>query len=890
MNQEVENLEIVEQVEILNTPDHPKKKAVEQWLNELSYEDIDDYVPSEFAVEFITFIKLVNGVAGEENKSPVIHYKMLDQVAGKRQNIINMCARGMAKTTVMGEYLFLYLAIYGSIPGFGKIDLALYVSDSIENGVKNMRKNVEYRWYNSEFLQKYIPNTRFTDVRMEFTNLSGDTFIVKMYGAKALSLDSKLYTSNGYTTIGECKIGQEIYGPDGKLAKITAKSEVFNKPMYKLELEDGRVLKVSEDHINSVMVNIKPNGTTTWKDMNLTTKELLDIGWNHTSKVKHYGGGISNKCIMKVKNTEPLIYPEKEFEIDPYTLGVILGDGSIKKKASGIVVTGEKKDCELYRSVIPYDLGANYLDKRTNSVMTFAIKGINQKIRKLKLDVHGRDKFIPSEYFFGSIEQRLELLRGLMDTDGSIFGNGRITFVSASERLVDDASRLIRSLGGKIKKTQVSDNAYKIEIWIGLNPFKLPRKYDRFVSNRRHWNNCNVVNIERIADEPSQCISIDNKEHQFLAGEYFRTHNTGVRGSKEMGKRPQLAVLDDLVSDEDARSPTVIKSIEDTVYKAIDYALHPNKRKTIWSGTPFNAKDPLYKATESGAWYVNVYPVCEKFPCTREEFRGGWEDRFNYDFVKAQYDKAMLAGKIADFNQELMLRIMSDEDRLIQDDELVWYDRAPVLMNKHRYNFYITTDFATSEKTSADYSVISVWAYNNNGDWLYVDGVCKRQLMDKNVNDLFRLAQMYKPIGVGVEVTGQQGGFIQWIKGQMIERNIFFNLTSDNNSSKEGIRPNTNKMQRFMTVVPWFKSKKVWFPEQMKNSEPLVEAMNELQNASASGFKSKHDDFIDTISMLSSMNAFKPGTETHYEVNQSSGIWEEVDVDDGLDDVSSTVF
>ncbi|WP_460995191.1 hypothetical protein, partial [Staphylococcus aureus] len=101
--------------------------------------------------------------------------------------------------------------------------------------------------------------------------------------------------------------------------------------------------------------------------------------------------------------------------------------------------------------------------------------------------------------------------------------------------------------------------------------------------------------------------------------------------------------LDDLVSDEDARSPTVIAAIEDTVYKAVDYALHPKKNMIIWSGTPFNAKDPLYKAVESGAWKVNVYPVCERFPCSREEFRGAWADRFTYDFVLQKYTRAKKA-------------------------------------------------------------------------------------------------------------------------------------------------------------------------------------------------------------------------------------------------------
>jgi predicted phage terminase large subunit-like protein len=362
---------------------------------------------------------------------------------------------------------------------------------------------------------------------------------------------------------------------------------------------------------------------------------------------------------------------------------------------------------------------------------------------------------------------------------------------------------------------------------------------------------------------------------------------TGVRGAKEMGKRPQLALLDDLISDEDARSATVISAVEDTVYKAVEYALHPTKNMMIWSGTPFNAKDPLYKAVESGAWAVNVFPVCERFPCTRAEFRGSWPDRFTYDYVKEQYQKAVKLGKVDTFNQELMLRIMSDEDRLIQDHDIGWYKMDAVMKNLNRFNFYITTDFATSEKEKSDFSVISVWAYNNVGDWLWIDGVCKRQDMGKNIDDLFRFAQKYRPQQVGVEVSGQQGGFMPWIQDQMLERNIYFNLASEGNEFKPGIRPNTNKLVRFNTVVPLFKARKIYFPTEKKHTAELLEAMDELSLASPGGFRSKKDDFIDTISMLSALTPWKPSEEAPL-VQDGNGMWGMDEEDDEHDDRRSS--
>ena len=496
------------------------KREVDDYLNSVSYAPDPTYVPTEFALDFINFIKLVNADrGGEENKTPIMHLHMLDTLMQKG-NTINLCYRGSAKSTVFGEYEILYIAVYGKLPEFGDVSYILYVTDSIENGVKSMRDNLENRIKNSTFLQEYIPQYKITESYWEFTN------------------------------------------------------------------KDGHVLAV--------------NG---------------------------YGAG------------------------------------------------------------------------------------------------------------------------------------------------------------------------------------------------------------------------------------------TGIRGTKKKGVRPRIAILDDLLSDKDATSPTVIQDIENTVYKAVFHALHPTRRKVIWCGTPFNKKDPLYKAVESGAWNVNVFPVCEKFPCDKKEFRGAWEDRFPYEYVKDLYDTAVATGTVAAFNQELMLRIMSDEDRLITRSEIPWYCLRDLIERKPSFNFYITTDFAVSDKESADYSVISVWAYSNNGDFYWVDGTVKRQTIDKSIEDLFNFNTVYKPVQVGIEITGQQSGFIDLIQKECLRRNNFINFARENGAAKPGIRPNTNKLVRFQSVVPWFKLHKFYFPQELESDPRMVEFLEELLLTSPSGFKSKHDDCLDTISMLSKLNLWKPNTE-----------------------------
>ena len=91
-------------------------KTVQQWLEEVDYSELDGYIPSEFAIGYVNFIKLVNGVEGEENKTPIIHYKMADSLISGDRQIANMIFRGAAKSTFLGEYFFLYLAVFGELP------------------------------------------------------------------------------------------------------------------------------------------------------------------------------------------------------------------------------------------------------------------------------------------------------------------------------------------------------------------------------------------------------------------------------------------------------------------------------------------------------------------------------------------------------------------------------------------------------------------------------------------------------------------------------------------------------------------------------------------------------------------------------------------------------
>lgn len=331
---------------------------------------------------------------------------------------------------------------------------------------------------------------------------------------------------------------------------------------------------------------------------------------------------------------------------------------------------------------------------------------------------------------------------------------------------------------------------------------------------------------------------------------------SGIRGFKEYAVRPQIAILDDLLSDQDARSATVMDSIEEVVYKAVAYALHPQKQVMLWLGTPFNSSDPLYKAIESGVWESIVLPVCEKFPCEKEEFRGAWTDRFDYESVMNSYQDAVAKGAYGGFYQEMMLQVISDELLIIRKENIKYLDSKDLNTRLPQFNYYITTDFAFTEKTASDFSVISVWAYTSNKEWILVDGICKKQVMALNIADLFRLVSIYRPIQVGIEVTGQQGGFLSWIRNEMYKSNLYFNI-------KE-IRPAKDKFSRFLGITPQYHSGKIFFNKNIETTNPAFwnEIMDELLKVTSEGFKSKHDDVLDTHSMLLDLEAFAPSNSS----------------------------
>lgn len=844
-------------------------------------------------------------------------------------------------TSLFAEYLILFIASFGYLPGFGKVNLMMYVSDSIENGVKNLRRNIEFRYEDSPFLQKMIPNKRlavgtdgtgyvdldtyekqvasgrkFTDIRLEFANNKGHRLVVKGFGSttgirgvKELGQRPTLCHIKGttvYTDMGKHLVEDYYKKGQSRIEKgikvklcglieeevVTKEHRYLTKQLHKTRnkeyLDGGKTLSTTKYRqlglkwveaqnlsINKSLGNQTREHSYIAKKIDYEEKDIAKIEFRRKKIIERDKRG----RIVKHK-TIPYYLKHRCMTTDEYwwIYGLYLADGHSSSTKVGFTINNAQRDTVGKKLKHYCEIAGFTLYSETPKIGCYQVElGSVELAREYKKYHKGNSiKVIPNWVLKLEFEKQRQLLLGYIAGDGYIdYKTNQVRINSVHYDTIIKLGLMCERIGLSYHIRTTRAKAFKntfpngttciakaqtelrlrddVKKILGIDIQDNPIKHKEvFIENGYIYRKVKKIEALETANE---FIPIETPTHSYQTS-FGVSHN---------------CVLDDLLSDEDARSPSIIETIENTVYKAVSKALHPKNQKIIWLGTPFNANDPLYKAVESGAWTSSVFPICERFPVTEEEFKGAWEDRFDYEYVRSEYDEAIAVGRPDNFYQELMLRITNADERLVNDSDIVWFNRDLVYKNRDGFNFYITTDFATSSKNSADYSVILVWAYNNNEDWLLVDGQAKKQDMNTNVNDLFRFVSSYTPLGVGIEVSGQQKAFISWIKSEMLKRNIFFHLLSANNKGEEGIRPIADKFSRFSLFVPRFKQKKVWFANELKDERLMNETLDEISKATKKGFKSKHDDVLDAISMVGTFDAYRPsviipiGEELFYE-------------------------
>lgn len=347
---------------------------------------------------------------------------------------------------------------------------------------------------------------------------------------KAQPLDCAILTPSGWQTMGDMKIGSQVTTPSGDTATVIAVHPQGVKDIFEITFKDGRKTRCCKEHLWKVQSN----------DFNGRDWKIKSLDWIMNRK---------DKRTLYVP-TPVIEKPNMELPIDPYVIGALIGDGSLSQNQKGFASV-DPEITALIESKLPHGVviestSAKYGysikgEWRTNGKCESPIGTFKKTLNELGLCVTSYHKHIPENYKNGSVEQRLELLRGLMDTDGTVGKNGDVSFCSVSKQLVEDVIEVARSIGCaatfRIRKTQ-SDFGTAYETTISHHDrrelFTLERKKARVKQTSRFNNKIAIVDIKQVESAEAQCITLDTTDHLYVTDDYIVTHNSLIQSLLSM--------------------------------------------------------------------------------------------------------------------------------------------------------------------------------------------------------------------------------------------------------------------------------------------------------------------------------------------------------------------
>ena len=363
---------------------------------------------------------------------------------------------------------------------------------------------------------------------------------------KEQPLSSKILTPDGWITMGEVKVGTKVIGADGSICNVTGVFPKGVKDVYRVTFDDHTYVDCGLEHLWEVK-DRKDRGSKRPARIVNTEQMLKDF------KIKddwHVYNNYSVRLMQPAQFDSQL----KEDDIKPYILGTLIANGNLTQQNITFSTADEEvvqkvesklpNNCRLSRFKNPYVFGLYEKETRKNQYGNFIQTYFVRKIKEYELFGKKSDtKFIPKKYLYANINERIELLRGLMDGDGTISETGQYSYTTTSEQLKDDILELIRGLGGKASATigrgyyknknnekKYCKYYYKVHFVLNINPFYTTRKTQRYKKPTYNYQKM-IVNIEKVRQEECQCIMIDHPEHLYVTDGYTLTHNT------ELGKR-----------------------------------------------------------------------------------------------------------------------------------------------------------------------------------------------------------------------------------------------------------------------------------------------------------------------------------------------------------------
>lgn len=353
-----------------------------------------------------------------------------------------------------------------------------------------------------------------------------------------------LPTPNGWTTVGEVKVGDYLFDRRGNPTKVLGVYPQGEREVYEITFRDKRKARCSIDHIWSVH-------KSTWKDKNdfrdYTLKQILEDEWVIEDERGYKSYLFSIPCSKAVKYEN-----NKKLKVNPYLFGVFLGEGCCQEQDLTLFSSKEEliirvqkilNSPQLYKEQLSCEW-TFYKDLNNNRFKTQEILGEYKE----SICCRSYEKSIPDDFKYSSIEDRYELIRGLMDTKGIITrarGEYHVRFSTMSPKLRDDFIEVMGSLGYVCSyKTNKRSDKYTLgeayEIIINIpnaekhKLFSLSEKKEIALECKDRKQNQNfdrttIINIKKLDyKEEMTCFYVDNDEHLFLINNFLCTHNTTV--------------------------------------------------------------------------------------------------------------------------------------------------------------------------------------------------------------------------------------------------------------------------------------------------------------------------------------------------------------------------
>jgi LAGLIDADG-like domain len=398
----------------------------------------------------------------------------------------------------------------------------------------------------------------------------------------AQPLDARVLTPQGWRRMGELAVGDELVNPDGGVQVVTRVWERGEQEAFRVTMTDGSQAECSADHLWRVKGHVRKD----W--------EVLPL--------REIAASLRDRKAYRWELPQPVLsMPHSIVPLDPYLLGLLLGDGSMPKRRgdparfysadlelvgacrerlpagmelrfiravgacesydlvmerseAGVCKLAGASSCSPTGEVVARGLCATHwaAEQRGNRLHNWPPRGKNEVAEALAglqlAGVSGLEKFIPRAYLEGSAAQRLEILRGLMDTDGTAGGLGSASFTSGSRQLAEDVQYLVRSLGGYAHRhTRVNSSGrliHIISVITDVCPFRLARKVRAWKSKAsqvQRRKKRRVATVEAVGRTAMRCITVSGESGTYVTDDLIVTHNC-MHGALNDRKAPWTTI------------------------------------------------------------------------------------------------------------------------------------------------------------------------------------------------------------------------------------------------------------------------------------------------------------------------------------------------------------